>query len=1290
MGKDDLFDVKVGVFKNTESSSKCNGSRTIMKALLAIKDNPKKDLIVKARKSGKKNGKKPYTIYSYGQKIKANYYDFIKITGVPAVTWALSLEKGEVKRKADIADEKINGYIYYDIDSYDNCTLDEIKAVLQKAVSVIAVWKSFGGNGLGFLVHADNLTKETFASTWEHYKNKFEKFILSNLIAGRGENAPPVFLSLDPVTKDYTRLNILSYDPDIYISDLTKYMSLSAIMPSKTKVKRVGGGNAYNRQGYNSDIEVVECHLEYILEKWYNNEECFNHADNRLAYYFYQRYFSECNILGIEFDLAFDFILKSADDIKYEYLFSHRSEAEVEKIGRQQYTVYNSQFNSWIDNYEDYPEYTIENFNVKYEGTVQETNELLNYYYYATKKDYSSVNEVFVKKFTAKIKERGILRRTLIEFLLTKKIKGQLIDLAIRTYNIPYIPFGLVLKHTEEGKKNLRGEKIAKEERQGKKTIEIASANKIDNSFLKLIKKFENIYFFADFFFKKANSFFISKEDAINSFINDFKNDGLEILATTVCNEIYFNELPYVGLVFEKKTYNAAGTPFPKEYILNENQYISDLKIPISGLGENTIIWSDTNSGKTTFICSDNTPTSKKIVLVPVIPLLKSIENRHKVSVYYGLKKNVNVNSDTIICTYSSFPRLFGQLSDWGILERYELHIDEAHSFVASASKGYRNDEMNFILDKLASFKKTLLYTGTWIEFLSPQIKSFKTIRIKKPRKKDFKRVLYNDKLPCVEQLCNKERLNVIYLQSKLEERELGKYKKFFIEKGWDENKILFLNSTQKENPEFEYVITKEKIKEKYNLVFCTSIAAEGLNIKDITPYSLHFCTNESPHLIEQIVNRFRDNVPENIYLYKNKNKNTETATTYFNLNVVEYQEKKIAATEKLLSLVNHKDNIEFFKTLQNTDFIRFHNGQYEIDYLSIAYSAYEHEKAYANSNIAYMANILKEYGWEFKGDIILEDTIEKDMLKTLKAYRKAKGAQLDIERRNIFKEIKKNEDKETVELNISEEAMLHFQKNALLPDYEISIRKRLLYFARYMSWGCALDIVEYWVKDLKCSNTKLKTLIKQLLIIKQEKTGYFDNAVKIQDVFFERLKNKYLDDKRLDNAPAYLEGQLVNFVNKLGDGCDGFKEVDSFESAKNIIEKYFDLSAVIDKKGNIRYKFGAVKLANEAAEHYKKCKAFATYYGKSGLSFTKQDIRTYLLKIRKSLLYCAYYDTINEMNDTEALDILKMYCDVEHKGKGNYEVASIEPDIFKGIEWSFSQKNTNKKEEVDVLAFAS
>ncbi|MCB0369416.1 MAG: hypothetical protein KDD45_08185, partial [Bdellovibrionales bacterium] len=69
---------------------------------------------------------------------------------------------------------------------------------------------------------------------------------------------------------------------------------------------------------------------------------------------------------------------------------------------------------------------------------------------------------------------------------------------------------------------------------------------------------------------------------------------------------------------------------------------------------------------------------------------------------------------------------------------------------------------------------------------------------------------------------------------------------------------------------------------------------------------------------------------------------------------------------------------------------------------------------------------------------------------------------------------------------------------------------------------------------------------------------------------------------------------------------------------------------------------------------------------------------------------YCAYYDNINEMDEKNALEILKIYCDVEHKGKGNYKVEAIEPFIFQNIEWKINAPKAKREEEQKVLSFVN
>ena len=71
-----------------------------------------------------------------------------------------------------------------------------------------------------------------------------------------------------------------------------------------------------------------------------------------------------------------------------------------------------------------------------------------------------------------------------------------------------------------------------------------------------------------------------------------------------------------------------------KTYILEDGEKISDLaKKEEFSIPDYTMLWGDTNQGKTTYICRDL--TSKRIILVPVIAALESIGLTHNASVLY-------------------------------------------------------------------------------------------------------------------------------------------------------------------------------------------------------------------------------------------------------------------------------------------------------------------------------------------------------------------------------------------------------------------------------------------------------------------------------------------------------------------------------------------------------------------------------------------------------------------------------------------------------------------------------
>ena len=92
--------------------------------------------------------------------------------------------------------KSLTGMIYLDFDESIN------PKKLQSIPYIYAYWKSFGGRGYGALASINNITPENFKDVWlvlEEYFNNHD-------------------ITIDAQTKDITRQNVISFDPDLYIN----------------------------------------------------------------------------------------------------------------------------------------------------------------------------------------------------------------------------------------------------------------------------------------------------------------------------------------------------------------------------------------------------------------------------------------------------------------------------------------------------------------------------------------------------------------------------------------------------------------------------------------------------------------------------------------------------------------------------------------------------------------------------------------------------------------------------------------------------------------------------------------------------------------------------------------------------------------------------------------------------------------------------------------------------------------------------------------------------------------
>lgn len=108
--------------------------------------------------------------------------------------------------------KSMTGMIYLDFDEIIN------PKELQSIPYIYAYWQSFGGLGYGALASIINLTPDNFKEVWlsleEYFKNKG--------------------IMIDVRTKDITRQNVISYDPDLYINPACMPLNVNGIILSKS------------------------------------------------------------------------------------------------------------------------------------------------------------------------------------------------------------------------------------------------------------------------------------------------------------------------------------------------------------------------------------------------------------------------------------------------------------------------------------------------------------------------------------------------------------------------------------------------------------------------------------------------------------------------------------------------------------------------------------------------------------------------------------------------------------------------------------------------------------------------------------------------------------------------------------------------------------------------------------------------------------------------------------------------------------------------------------------------
>ncbi|WHZ06860.1 MAG: hypothetical protein OJF59_000613 [Cytophagales bacterium] len=504
--------------------------------------------------------------------------------------------------------------------------------------------------------------------------------------------------------------------------------------------------------------------------------------------------------------------------------------------------------------------------------------------------------------------------------------------------------------------------------------------------------------------FFKANPYIVSKGHSIERIRNDFEGFYRSYRLQHHC------------LDFEKQKESCLlHSPYDRHLKLQHPKKINTLaELPLIGRGSNDnfepakdwkgwekyILDSPTNSGKTsTFTNYFLTNRIKGLILVPTQGALEQIKNTSiDVKLFYEKSKEVT-EEDILICsTYNSFKNLSEKIN---VYDRF-LVFDEFHNVVLSASKEFRNFELNYILDRVENFAKVIFMTGTNLKCHHPVFDKFKRVKVSftNDTEKHLQIVYYNDKnrlSSVMNQLKRFTGRQLIYLDNKQETGGLGKLIEYLKAEGYSDDQIQLVNSDQKQDQQYKNLIADSHVGSEVKVIIATKIFVEALNLYDKVD-AFHILTPIHGAYMQQLVTRPRLNQSCYTYLYWHEdNLKSQDPTYWFDQEHFFQQQLKIA--EKYLRIFENSEWDKIHKKLfDDTDVIRArrvrekttdygffdeHAGEYvsvyDYDYLNCDFKTQDKQVQVYKKNPEQLYQYLRQYNWKIGEPLI--SSVQSDKL---------------------------------------------------------------------------------------------------------------------------------------------------------------------------------------------------------------------------------------------------------------------------------------------------------------------
>jgi len=1192
----------ITLYKKLDKTRKAESTITIDSALSFIKSSDKSTLITDARRLGKYDTNKSYidpirkldksTGDWSNSFVERNLYDHIKSTAIPVVTWAAQFPTK--RAKSVVKDTDLSSFIYFDIDDFSgkSPSLDEIKEIFKEFPFTKSVWKSFGGKGLGILVKFNGLTVANFKATWLNFTKNFgEKFNIN----------------FDSATKDVTRVNVLSFDPNIYINkNCTEHPSCNDIPKLVTVTSKPMSKTMTNTS------------LNGLFDSLYNNPKMFNGDEQRLTYSFYQTFFGKTNQLGVVFDESFAFLVEKGKGSMF--LFKHRSESKVYEIGENQYYSYADQFGEWETSEDKYVNVT--SINNVFKGNSE---------IYIDFKFNQIIKKLKLKPyfFARLLKNKGITKKLVVSFFETNQLDVNIVQSVYSNVNILFGIEGTSTNNLEDWK--------AKMESKGLSVVQIkkgqygiSTLKKIGNQ---IIDQQDNrVYNFLEVIIREAVNYHISKDILIDYLteiypktINDY-NVILDELYTYNSFKLGYKAIKKISVKEIAKRGNVETL-----HLLPNDKKMSTLGIDLK---KNMILWGDTNAGKTTTICAKT--KGKRVIAVPTTGLLDNIEEFFNASCFFEHKKNVQEGDELIVVTYSSFPNLLAYMKHWkeSKISEYDLYFDEYHNFLVASGKNFRHRELTVIIQSFSLFKNFIPMTGTYLPIAEPKLKAFPICRVKweTPIVKQYVEVRYADQFVSLEKRLVKNAKNVLFLNNKKMEGKLGELIDFLIKKGWREDEIQLLNANEKTTDQFKNVVINGELETTSKIVICTSVIVEASSIYNTDVQTLHFLESPQnpihPILYEQFLNRFRVKLPEDIYIYLPTEKDLPLIDSDFDM--VAYQNTLIDKAEKLLNILdfygNEYDNSQtsYFirKSIENqlfgmSNLIMFNKKtfQYEIDYLTIGNQSLLEETKYCYKNRDFFEKLLDEYNWNLKEVVYDLESMDNSMKLKLKELKTAKKEALLIALNGVVDEVV--EDGEETLLDTTIDTLKAIHKDRDLGEFHISFRSKIKYLLKNMCFEDAIQIFDNHLNEDNLNDNKWSTISRALDYQNAKhlsiKTGLIENSVDLSTPFSKSinvyLKGRLKDDFKDKKQTILSEARVCQITQSR------LKENVGIVKSVKILSDYVNLSLVKNEKGINQYIVKGFKMQSAFTHFYKK---YSIWLNKNkGIKFKLDDLTKVINKLR-------------------------------------------------------------------------